>query len=104
MSSNVYYDAKDFGLTPVVEIEYSSGSYEFDTRVVWRTADGKLLTARDSGCSCPTPFEDFAGLPALDDFDPKVILAEIDKEAACEYGDFTPDEAARARAEVRALA
>lgn len=46
-------------------MDYSSGSYEFDYRVVWRRlSDGVLLTARDSGCSCPTPFE-YIGIPDL---------------------------------------
>ena len=57
--ANLYYHPEHSGLKTVGELEYSSGSYEFDTRVVWFEASGnRLLTARDSGCSCPTPFED----------------------------------------------
>lgn len=56
--NNIYSHPEKHGLTQVAEIEYSSGSYEFDTRVVWRRdSDGQLLSARDSGCSCPMPFE-----------------------------------------------
>lgn len=59
MIANIYYDPEKFGLTVVAEVEYSSGGYEFNTRVVWRQKETrKLLTARDSGCSCPVPFED----------------------------------------------
>ena len=57
---NIYYEPEAFGLQEVAEIDYSTGSYEFDTRVVWKVK-GHLIfyTARDSGCSCPTPFEDY---------------------------------------------
>lgn len=56
---NIYYYPEKCGLEVVGELEYSSGNYEFDTRVVWfHAASGRLLTARDSGCSCPTPFEE----------------------------------------------
>lgn len=64
---NIYYDPEKFGLKVVGELEYSSGSYEFDTRVVWMQKDtNKLLTLRDSGCSCPTPFESFGIADAED--------------------------------------
>jgi len=59
MDNNIYYNPDAFGLSVVAEIEYSSGYYQFDTRVVWKDKAGKLWTARDSGCSCPTPFEDY---------------------------------------------
>jgi len=54
---NVYYNPDKFGLTPVGEVEWSSGSYEFDMTVVWRKPDGSLVYGEDSGCSCPSPFE-----------------------------------------------
>jgi hypothetical protein len=55
----IYNSPEDYGLQQVACIDYSSGDYCFDYRVVWkRLADGKLLSARDSGCSCPSPFED----------------------------------------------
>jgi hypothetical protein len=55
---NLYYDPQKFGLETVGEIDWSSGSYEFDYTVVWRrTAGGSLLYGEDSGCSCPSPFE-----------------------------------------------
>lgn len=61
----MYYTPGKFGLEPITEIEYSTGTYEFDTRVVWRRGE-RLVTARDSGCSCPVPFEG-VGLPDLED-------------------------------------
>lgn len=56
--NNVYYDPEKFDLEIVAEHD-CAGSYEFDMLVVWRQkGSGRLLWAQDSGCSCPTPFED----------------------------------------------
>lgn len=63
-----YYDPEKWGLEEVAEIDYSSGNYEFDYRVVWRHKEtGKFYTARDAGCSCPSPFEDYLTLEDLDE-------------------------------------
>jgi hypothetical protein len=73
--SGVYYSPADFGLEIVAEID-NDEPYEFDMVVVWRDVDGRLWGAHDSGCSCPTPFEDVhypAGMQqvrALDDVRP----------------------------------
>jgi hypothetical protein len=56
--SNIYYNPQDFGLTIVGEVEFSSGCYEFDTSVLWRSDAGEFYIGDDSGCSCPSPFED----------------------------------------------
>lgn len=54
---NVYYDPEKSGLE-VFEYIDTAGSYEFDMFVVWKKLDdGRLFYATDSGCSCPTPFE-----------------------------------------------
>lgn len=63
---DVYYQPEAFLLVPVAELDYSSGMYEFDIRVVWAHVDGRLFTARDGGCSCPTPFEDYTSLESLE--------------------------------------
>lgn len=56
---NIYSSPEKFGLTTIGEVDWSSGSYEFDLTVVWkRESDGKFVYAEDSGCSCPSPFED----------------------------------------------
>ncbi|GAA1992676.1 hypothetical protein GCM10009718_32980 [Isoptericola halotolerans] len=54
--SNVYYDPEKFGLRTLGELDFSSGSYEFDLSVVW-TDGTALFWADDAGCSCPSPFE-----------------------------------------------
>jgi hypothetical protein len=56
---NIYYDPEKFGFEIVGEVEFSSGCYEFDTSVLWRsTDDNSFYVADDSGCSCPMPFGD----------------------------------------------
>lgn len=85
--ANIYYDPEKFGLKIVCEIEYSSGSYEFDKRVIFmRVCDGKLFTARDSGCSCPTPFEDIF-LNDLEDYNFGTIRNEALEKSKNGYYD-----------------
>lgn len=57
---NIYYQPEKHLLTVVAEWDYSDKCYQFDKRIVWRNQAGELLTARDSGCSCPSPFEDIS--------------------------------------------
>lgn len=53
-----YYSPEDHGLKTIGEIEWSDGSYQFDVTVVWQREDGTFVYGEDSGCSCPSPFED----------------------------------------------
>lgn len=101
--TNPYYNPNALGLTTVAEIDYSSGSYEFDMRVVWRHRDGAFYTQRDSGCSCPTPFEDYCSLELLDRLDLSVLRAEGAKELRepCRY--VAPQEVREFLAAVEAL-
>lgn len=56
--SNIYYSPEKYGLRTIGEVDFSSGSYEFDTLVVWQDVEtGRLYYAEDSGCSCPCPFD-----------------------------------------------
>lgn len=45
------------GLTPVAEIELAEPDYSFDVLGVWKDTDGAYYLSTDSGCSCPTPWE-----------------------------------------------
>lgn len=63
---NVYYNPESFGLTQVGEIEKSDGCYQFDLIVVWKQARGKYWIGQDSGCSCPSPFENIGDVNELD--------------------------------------
>lgn len=65
MHDYIYSSPEQFGLTVLGEIEWRDESYEFDLTVVWKNAAGQLYYADDSGCSCPMPFEDFAGIADL---------------------------------------
>lgn len=79
---NPYYHPEQLDLEVVAEHKYSTESYEYDMRVVWRhKPTGVLYTARDSGCSCPTPFDDFTSLDRLD----RLFIGEIEDEARRAY-------------------
>lgn len=56
--TNPYYSPEATGLAIVGDLD-TGGGYEFDMLVVWqRIEDGALFWGTDSGCSCPSPFED----------------------------------------------
>jgi len=63
---NIYYSPEDYGLELVGEIERSDGCYQFDMVAVWKQARGKYWIGQDSGCSCPSPFEDIYDINSLD--------------------------------------
>ena len=80
---NVYYNPEHFDLEVIAEFDFSSGSYEFDKRVIWKDLqDGTLYTARHSGCSCPTPFEDYESKADLSEVRSTNWLIEEAREAA----------------------
>lgn len=64
---NPYYFPGRYGCCKVGEVERSEETYGFDTIAVLASTadDGGFYVGTDSGCSCPTPFEHYAG---LDDF------------------------------------
>lgn len=66
-------DENDLGLKFVDTIDFSDGYYQFDYTGVWKNDAGQLFLADDSGCSCPSPFEDFT---KLEQFTP-VTVAEL---------------------------
>lgn len=59
---DLYSQPEKFGLTPVGELNDPEANWSFDTFVVWKHEDGKIYWANDSGCSCPSPFEDYTSL------------------------------------------
>lgn len=80
---NIYYDPEKFGLKVIDVIELCDEPYEFDTLVVWEHLEtGELYWMRDSGCSCPTPFEDYTSVESLNPFDIDIVRAEILGEMA----------------------
>jgi hypothetical protein len=65
-SPDVYYQSDKFDLEIVAEVEWSAPCYDFDLTVVWVDKEGTYYWASDSGCSCPSPFEDYNSLDSLD--------------------------------------
>jgi len=101
---NIYYDPEHFGLEIVAEIEYSSGFYEFDTRVVWKQKSSrKCFTARDSGCSCPIPFEDYH-MGNIEPLNFQALRQEVNDELTKEGSNITAEQAQDFLAKVRAAA
>ena len=62
---DVYMQAEKFGLSIVGELDDPFADYSFVMLVVWQHEDGRLFYATDSGCSCPSPFEDFHSIDSL---------------------------------------
>lgn len=59
MYSEIYSHPEKYALRTIGEVEWSDACYSFDLTVVWQdTSTGTLYFADDSGCSCPSPFED----------------------------------------------
>ena len=57
---NPYYDNEKLDLK-LITFDEPHMSYEYNTLCFWATKDGRVYTASDSGCSCPTPFEGYSG-------------------------------------------
>jgi len=66
MKLNPYYDAEKLGLSLMI-FDEPDLSYEFNTLIFFVTPDKQVYVASDSGCSCPTPFEDYS-VTDLDEF------------------------------------
>lgn len=64
--NDTYHNPARFGLEVVAEVDLSEPDYSFDIAMVWWHAQtDKFYAAQDSGCSCPSPFEDFNSLDKL---------------------------------------
>lgn len=88
--SNPYYNPEKFDLTPIAELEMYEPNYSFDTVVVWKhNENGLLYWAHDSGCSCPSPFEEYTSLEQLS------VLVSTDYDMLRRYVSESYDAAAR---------
>jgi len=93
--SNLYSSPEKYGLAVVGEIDWSDGCYQFDLTAVYRRDfDGRLVWIEDSGCSCPSPFED-KGIPDLTICTPAELQAQLEKRQA-EHVYHADDEGYRA--------
>lgn len=57
--TTVYYSPEDYGLQTVGNLDEDGLDYEFHILAIWKDEEGRIYWAEDSGCSCPSPFEDF---------------------------------------------
>lgn len=69
---NPYYAPDKLGLE-MIDVEQEDLSYEFDIIAFWATQEGLIFTAQDSGCSCPSPFEDYCGV------DQKEVIQKLER-------------------------
>lgn len=67
-----YHDVTEkFALDCVASFDDPDSSYTFDQfKVFKRQSDGALFWGTDSGCSCPTPFEDVKSVDDLNAITP----------------------------------
>ena len=59
---DLYNQPEYFGLTQIGHIDDPESCYSFDDLIVWQHNDGRIFYAEDSGCSCPSPFEQHTSL------------------------------------------
>ena len=64
MYENLYSAPQKWALIIVGTLEEGL-SYEFNMFVVWKNMRGEFFYAGDSGCSCPSPFEDYTSISDL---------------------------------------
>lgn len=62
----MYYGEMPDGLTFIGDIEWDDEAYQFNMTGIWKTKRGEYWIGDDSGCSCPSPFEDFHSIDDLD--------------------------------------
>lgn len=62
--NDVYHNPEVFGLTQIAIVEEDE-SYQFNMIVAWRDESGRVYWGHDTGCSCPSPFEDYTSKESL---------------------------------------
>lgn len=70
--SDVYGSPEKYDLEIVDVLDDPNACYRFDMLVVWRhMLSGKVYWFTDSGCSCPSPFEDCRAVEDLEELTPE---------------------------------
>ncbi len=78
----------------VDEIYIREPDYDFDIVRVVKDSKGNHYWGRDSGCSCPTPFEDFRSTkdwrPLVSEYDMRIFLSHVSDSyvSVAEQNDF----------------
>lgn len=59
LGSDFGYQPENYGYRQIGQVDWSDGCYQFAYTTVWQhEASGAFYMADDSGCSCPSPYED----------------------------------------------
>lgn len=87
---NVYYSPESWGLSVVAELS-KEPDYDFNIICAWKTKRGVIYWATDSGCSCPTPFENHHGMSDL------YLLSRSKRELRQAVDRLSVDDAARVK-------
>lgn len=83
-----YYQPEHFKLTFLGSLDEPNMSYEFHILQVWIHESGKMYYAEDSGCSCPSPFENLHKLEDLTELNDYTEFAQrVDDFYVREEGD-----------------
>lgn len=56
---NPYYSPEKLNLS-ILSFDRPGMSYEYDMYLFVKTPDGRVYSCQDSGCSCPTPFDNYS--------------------------------------------
>ena len=89
---DIYYQPEEFGLELIGTYSHPDLSWEFEMVIVLRHKEtGDLYWAQDSGCSCPSPFEDFTSFA---DLGPPLTLENFEafEAAISDIGDYGENE------------
>ena len=83
-SINPHYNPEKLNLE---QLQFDdNGGYDFDMLCFWATETGQIYSAKDAGCSCPTPFEDYEGI------DQKSVLQQLERIGSLEQAENIFDE------------
>ncbi len=80
MKINPYYNPDKVNLE-TLSFDQPNLSYEYNTLCFWITGNGEVYSASDSGCSCPTPFENYSGE------NQKEILQQLERVGSLEQAE-----------------
>ena len=85
---DVYYNPQNFGLTVMGDVNWEYEDYSFDFTAVWKHENGSFYMGRDSGCSCPSPFEYVDSLDKLNGpLSVWEVITELNSTVESEFGD-----------------
>lgn len=89
--NNIYYNPEEFGYEVVKDIELDDEPWQFHLLVIWRDDNGNLVWGTDSGCSCPSPFEDHKP-EDLEPYDRQVVQEYVRSRYSYERRQLTLEE------------